>query len=295
MNKANSQISLDITNKCNLGCIYCFKKEQNQPKEELSLDDMKVIYDKYEPTYIRLFGGEPTLRWKTILGFIDYVAPKMKEQQRIIINSNGATNIDFETIPQKHKHRVHLNFSCDGTRQLTIKNKNKDVFNTVIKSIENSVRAGIETSVSFTIDFNNLNNNLKDIIQLTDYFLNTLNLFSVTFSPIVDLNNIELYDNKEKYNNIVSKLMSLYPNKRVYMSHNNFPCQNRLIRIHTNGQINLRCTMIDNPLIGHWTEWSKEDLTKMLNYVDYLKLDCRSKNWDKFNKYVEKLRKERTV
>lgn len=73
----NRTITLTITEKCNLACIYCY--EHNKSSANMSFETAKAILDKElregeqaENTYIDFFGGEPFLNFKLMKQVVEY-------------------------------------------------------------------------------------------------------------------------------------------------------------------------------------------------------------------------------
>ena len=78
--KANS-VTLNVTNNCNLDCVYCFEKEKTSAMmpPEIAIEAIDKMYNKLkgrEAFTINFFGGEPLLNWKTIKAVIDHCNEK---------------------------------------------------------------------------------------------------------------------------------------------------------------------------------------------------------------------------
>ncbi|MCB9868581.1 MAG: SPASM domain-containing protein [Planctomycetes bacterium] len=72
-----TNLDIDVTENCNLGCLYCFKEEKYS--ENMSLETMKKSFEwlvessRNAPTLnCNFMGGEPTLRWNDIKKFVPW-------------------------------------------------------------------------------------------------------------------------------------------------------------------------------------------------------------------------------
>ncbi len=88
-------VQVDITNKCNLNCAYCYNKDVNYDSElsdEQLLDIINQIKDKVKPLFVTFSGGEPFVRKEILFNLIKI----LKESDiEVFINTNG-TLIDKE-------------------------------------------------------------------------------------------------------------------------------------------------------------------------------------------------------
>lgn len=71
------KVQLDVTNKCNLDCLYCYNKSNDfLIKNELSDDKLfiisKKIVDELNPVVLSLSGGEPLLKKELLYKIIKY-------------------------------------------------------------------------------------------------------------------------------------------------------------------------------------------------------------------------------
>lgn len=62
-----AKVQLDVTNVCNLNCVYCYNKANTLPSsEELHDDELEMIVEKIctelDPAVVTFSGGEPMLR-----------------------------------------------------------------------------------------------------------------------------------------------------------------------------------------------------------------------------------------
>ncbi len=115
-------ISLIVTERCNLSCIYCY--EHNKSMSDMTFEQAKQIIDKElrgsnvkENTYIEFFGGEPFLNFELIKQVYDYVVSFYRGKIRFFATTNG-TLIHGEIAEwlKSHKHNFSVGLSLDGTR-----------------------------------------------------------------------------------------------------------------------------------------------------------------------------------
>lgn len=74
---AVTNLDFDVTENCNLGCLYCFKGEMYS--RHMSLETMKKTFDwllqasnTARSVNCNFMGGEPTMRWKQIREFVPW-------------------------------------------------------------------------------------------------------------------------------------------------------------------------------------------------------------------------------
>src|SRR5678815_3287316 len=74
---AVTNLDFDVTENCNLGCLYCFKGEMYG--KTMSLAMMKKTFEwlldasqSFESVNCNFMGGEPTMRFKQIRVFVPW-------------------------------------------------------------------------------------------------------------------------------------------------------------------------------------------------------------------------------
>jgi radical SAM protein with 4Fe4S-binding SPASM domain len=85
-----AQVQIDITNRCNLNCLYCYNKMNSLRDRELSDDELRQIISKVitelNPLYVSFSGGEPLIRADLLIESIK----KLKENKiGVHINTNS--------------------------------------------------------------------------------------------------------------------------------------------------------------------------------------------------------------
>lgn len=119
-------LRLNVTERCNLDCSYCFERESNVYTKrrvmdwdiaQKALDEFfsLVAAHKHGAVDIRFFGGEPLLNWKLVKQCLDYTKEKIPSniKVRYLLNTNG-TLLNEEIAKILHEHGVHIALSIDG-------------------------------------------------------------------------------------------------------------------------------------------------------------------------------------
>lgn len=135
--KGPTQIVLNITNKCNLRCLYCFNSSGISAYDELSDSEiLKIIFEiiKIHPFNVCFSGGEPLLR-RDIL----YECIRLLHSNNIRTNmvSNG-TLLNEQTVKKLCDLGLQeIEVSLDGAEAQTHEIlRGKDSFPPVIKALE---------------------------------------------------------------------------------------------------------------------------------------------------------------
>lgn len=142
-------VLIDITERCNQHCPYCFARAEEDATGDLSLDDIEKKYDlllelgEERPFNIQLSGGEPTVR-EDLPEIIEMGQKKGFEY--IQINTNGrrlATEPGYARILKKAGATViYLQF--DGTREDIYKAlRGEPLLDIKKKAIANCRKAGL--------------------------------------------------------------------------------------------------------------------------------------------------------
>lgn len=121
-------ITLNVTNNCNLSCVYCFEhnKDSQMMDSKIAIDVVdkaykEVKYSNGNKFMINIFGGEPLLNWKCIKDLIDHCNSKDYEvSYGITTNLTGLTD---EMIEYFDDVGMYLLVSCDGIREVHNKNR----------------------------------------------------------------------------------------------------------------------------------------------------------------------------
>jgi SynChlorMet cassette radical SAM/SPASM protein ScmE len=177
---APQKVTLNITNRCNLNCIYCAVSSSKNTPGDLNLEEWGRVIN--ELARIKVFnlvisGGEPFLRpdFNAILKMI------FRHHFRISINTNG-TVFDEEVIGLlAGSNRLdNIQVSLDGPdAQTHDRMRGKGSFHKMMSNINRLSRLGIPFSFNVVVCKNN-KNVLGEMVQ----FAIREGASQVTFSPL---------------------------------------------------------------------------------------------------------------
>lgn len=131
------EIFININNKCNMQCDYCFQHNKSNNTEQLTIDNIKTIEENISSSlFLKLFkpniiltGGEPTIN----PDFVHIVNYFHKKNYNIKIISNGKiTESFFQAIKPTQKKNIFISISLHDPDIEKITNKIK-IFNQFYK------------------------------------------------------------------------------------------------------------------------------------------------------------------
>lgn len=122
MKKKKFQLSLIVTNRCNLNCVYCY--ENSKSTSLLNPDLCKEIISQYlnskeyDEIEIDFFGGEPFLEFYTIRSVCEWVWSKRWRNKYIFFATTNGVFVKNEIKEwlRDHKKLFWVSLSLDGTR-----------------------------------------------------------------------------------------------------------------------------------------------------------------------------------
>ena len=113
------EICIELTRRCNLRCSMCYQQHnQIRAEDELSLEEIKNVFNKLKPKTVSLTGGEIFIR-KDIFDILDYFAAEGLTIQNLTTNG---TLIDEEKAERlsyfiKRKTVRNVSISFDGKKE----------------------------------------------------------------------------------------------------------------------------------------------------------------------------------
>jgi len=155
--------SLRINNYCNFNCVHCYVEKK---KQEISLDDFKIVIDNLNDLQIKLCiltGGE-TLLHPQLFELLDYAQKNYDGD--LILNTNGF--LLSEDIAKKlaDYNLLHLHLSLDGTKDIHNKiRQNNQSFDKVIEATKTAQKYGLKVEYLCTVMQWNLHD-IPNIIAL---------------------------------------------------------------------------------------------------------------------------------
>lgn len=178
-------ISLMIapTMKCNLNCDYCFQDKNKLPKADESIDSTVIDFVKSKkPKFIdvRWFGGEPTLKFDSIVAISEQLI-KLADENNIEYKAEMTTNgilIPRISLDQLSKSRIgRFQISVDGYEDIIFgsrKYKNGiSAVNEIISGIRYLIDNGCDEVV---VRFNISKKNVSDIKRILENFASDMTL-----------------------------------------------------------------------------------------------------------------------
>lgn len=168
-------IHLNLTNKCNLECIYCYADERNHSRDRLKLREYLDIIDSVnnicKNAEIVLTGGEPLLA-NYALDVAEYAK---KSGNEVHILTNG-TLIDEDNVQEIAEVSDLIKISMDGsTPEIHNFHRGNGSFHKAMKAVNLLVQHSAALQVSMTVTKHNIN----DIGAMTERFGSLL-----SFAPL---------------------------------------------------------------------------------------------------------------
>lgn len=179
---------LHLTYKCNLACTYCYNKKIRSNKEELELNEWKILINKIAPfaKNIVLTGGE-CFMYHDFIPLLKYIK-KAITNVHIACISNCMHNFVDKEFDEAFEYIDNITFSCDSIeKEGERKGFNPELFRKNIAYLKNS-KPNLKIGISAT----NTAKNTCDIHKIKD-FSEKMNcdIMNITLIPSV-LDDIEL-------------------------------------------------------------------------------------------------------
>lgn len=121
----HKNVSLTLTNACNLSCKYCYESNKNHSSMNLStalsiVENELSINDYSEEITIELFGGEPFLEFQLIKNLVKLITEKKWEKPYKFFATTNGTLIKGEIKDWllKNKEMFVCGLSLDGTKTM---------------------------------------------------------------------------------------------------------------------------------------------------------------------------------
>ncbi len=183
INNCLQQITLGITEDCNLRCRYCiytgsYAGSRVHRKQNMTLEVAKgaIDYlsthcaDSKPPVAVGFYGGEPLLNFELIKQIVSYCKDRIKKPLLFTVTTNG-TLLNEEIIKFLRNNCVSLLVSMDGPKAIHDRHR----------LFRDSEKGSFDVIMS----------NLKKIKDLDENYFNSLVSLSMTLVPPVDLAAVE--------------------------------------------------------------------------------------------------------
>jgi len=114
------QLTLHVTNQCNLSCKYCFvKRGPERMSREVVFAAVKLGMENKNTSGLLFYGGEPLLERELIYDVVDYAKDIKKKTGHTFyykITTNGVL-LDEEFLKFANQANMTIGLSCDGPAQ----------------------------------------------------------------------------------------------------------------------------------------------------------------------------------
>ena len=178
---APQKVTLNITNRCNLNCLYCGVSSTKNAPGDLSLEEWKEIIDelaRIKVFHLLISGGEPFIR----PDFSELLKQIFKHHFRISINTNGTLfNDEVLSLVSKFRRLDNIQVSLDGPdSDIHDIIRGKGTFEKIIGGIRILRRWGTPFSF-FVVVCKNNKDHLGEIVR----FSKNLGASQITFSSLL--------------------------------------------------------------------------------------------------------------
>jgi SynChlorMet cassette radical SAM/SPASM protein ScmE len=178
---APQKVTLNITNRCNLNCLYCAVSSSKNAAGDLTLQEWKDLIDELADIkvfHLLISGGEPFIR-KDFYGILEQI---FKYHFRLSINSNGTIfNDELLSLLAGSDRFDNIQVSLDGPdRAVHDRMRGKGSFDRTMKGIEALRRFDLPFSVFVVVCRNNMDH-LDGIVELSA----GLGVSQIAFSPLL--------------------------------------------------------------------------------------------------------------
>lgn len=165
MSSTDLHLTLCLTQDCNLRCRYCYGGEKAGRHMTLATARQALeLALSREPEQLRMiyFGGEPLLRWRTMLE-LDDLARELASGAGAAVSSSVTTNgtlLTAERAEQLAERGFQVVLSCDGVEPAHDRNRvdrrGRGSHAATLAGLEAALAAGLRSRVVLVIDPSNL-------------------------------------------------------------------------------------------------------------------------------------------
>ncbi len=184
-----TNLILNLTNKCNYRCSYCFQEDNNSKVMSKAVYENAIgLIPKYfnpERCNITFFGGEPLLLFRRIMEMTAYAKQKLKGRHLSFSMTTNGSLLDTQKIGFLVENDFNLIVSLDSfekTDSLTRKPKHGDphlVYRSITNNIKTLVQQGANLSCNVVITEQNTSSLSNFVI-----FLHSLGVRNITMSLV---------------------------------------------------------------------------------------------------------------
>ena len=157
LNHYVSQLNLQVTQACNLCCIYCpfanninstlsrshSNKTMTFETAKKAIDFLAAHSDGLDRVSICFYGGEPLVDFNLIKQCVDYAEYLLDGKEILYFITTNATLMTDEVIDFLVRHSFHITFSLDGPKQIhdshRIRADGTPTYDLVMETLEKTV------------------------------------------------------------------------------------------------------------------------------------------------------------
>ena len=178
---APQKVTLNITNKCNINCLYCAVSPTKNDAGDLTLKEWKVVIDelaRIKVFHLVISGGEPFMR-QDLANLLEHI---FNHHFRVSINTNGTLfNEEVLSLVSGSRRLDNIQVSIDGP-ELKVHDfiRGRGTFEKAVDGIKTLRRKKIPFSI-FVVVCRNNKDHLKEIVRLAK----KQGAKQVTFSPLL--------------------------------------------------------------------------------------------------------------
>lgn len=158
-------VTLCVTNRCNLKCIYCYQGNDKSVRDEFSTQKLLKLIDELAAMgtkYISINGGECLLR-----DDIEQIVNRVLEKKMLChLSTNGIISQKYITVLKKVDS---LSISVDGRKESNDLNRGKGSYEKIIATLECLKQNNINFQTHTVLTANN-KDSIEEIMELAIQF-----------------------------------------------------------------------------------------------------------------------------
>ncbi len=193
-NRKYTTLWINISNDCNLRCIYCYGNggSYNKDRALITMKKLVEILDfwlehidlKRKVLKVVFFGGEPLMNKEALKFVVNYLKSRISNETIILfeITTNG-TILDDELLEIFSKNHFHITLSIDGGKEIQDFQRpfvnGKGSFLTLTKNLDAIRKKKIPVSARLTVTHKNISELLKCFQDIW-----SLGIANISFAPV---------------------------------------------------------------------------------------------------------------
>ena len=199
-------VMVEITNKCNLLCDYCFKSKSSFAVKEMSWETFLLVKKSLEFAELVSFCG----MGEQLLHPRLYDMVSSLEDKKVLIITNGTIPIDYERLMSKEN--IHtITFSVDGpTEEIAKRSCVKYSFRNLLVNLENGRHyTNVPKGINYVMGPENLEHTLDIFEFAKEHGVSSVNLLLPSHNPQWVARNIKVIAETLEQARILSEEMDI--------------------------------------------------------------------------------------